>query len=66
MSADFLLEPVVTRLFAGDNRLSVDTSFRKMKNYMKVEGFRKFLFSKPLSKTFWNPKFDCKNRISKR
>ena len=40
-------------------------NFRKMKNYMEVEGSRIF-FRQRISKTFWNPKFDCKNRVSKR
>ena len=41
-------------------------NFRKIKNCMKVEGIRKFFFSKRLSKTLRKPKFDCKNRIHKR
>ena len=40
-------------------------NFRKFKNYVKVEGFRKVFF-KRLSKTLSNPQFDCKNRVPKR
>ena len=39
-------------------------NLRQMKNFMKVEGFRKDVL-KRLSKTFRNPKFDCKSGVPK-
>ena len=55
-----------TPSISGPGSATENNNFRKMKNYMKVEGFRKVFFSKLMLKTsFRNPFFFCKNRVPK-